>query len=257
MRIMKNNEQEQFSNLLKILRKLRSPNGCEWDKAQTSESLIPYMIEEAYEVIEAIEKKDYIGLKEELGDLCLHILFQAELAKENNKFDIGDTLSSVSTKLVIRHPKIFNPQLDQNKSWEEQKKEEKNRESVLEGVPLALPALTRSQRIQEKAAGVGFDWDNIQDVWDKINEEIDELRVAEKNNNIENIKEEIGDVLFSVVNLARYLDIDAESSLRKTISKFEVRFKKVESHFEDKKLKLKDVSLNDMDKIWEKAKQEE
>ena len=254
---MQNNEQEQFLYLLKILRKLRSPDGCEWDKAQTSESLIPYMLEEAYEVIEAIEKNDYTGLKEELGDLCLHILFQAELAKENNKFDIGDSLDFISTKLINRHPKIFNPEADQNKSWEEQKKEEKDRNSVLEGIPLALPALTRSQRMQEKAAGVGFDWSNIQDIWSKIDEEMDELRDAQKNNNIENIKEEIGDVLFTVVNLARYLGIDAESSLRKTISKFEFRFKKIESYFDDKKKKLNDVSLNDMDEIWEKAKQEQ
>jgi len=254
---MQNNEQEQFLYLLKILRKLRSPDGCEWDKAQTSESLIPYMLEEAYEVIEAIEKNDYTGLKEELGDLCLHILFQAELAKENNKFDIGDSLDFISTKLINRHPKIFNPEADQNKSWEEQKKEEKDRNSVLEGIPLALPALTRSQRMQEKAAGVGFDWSNIQDIWSKIDEEMDELRDAQKNNDIENIKEEIGDVLFTVVNLARYLGIDAESSLRKTISKFEFRFKKIESYFDDKKKKLNDVSLNDMDEIWEKAKQEQ
>ena len=254
---MKNNEQSKFGQLLEVLRKLRAPGGCEWDRAQTSESLIPYLLEETYEVIESIEKKDYNGLKEELGDLCLHVLFQAELAKENNQFNIADSLKTISAKLVKRHPKIFNPELDSNKSWEEQKKEEKNRNSVLEGVPISLPALTRSQRIQEKAASTGFDWDDIGSIWDKIKEEIEELKDAIKNNNIENIKEEMGDLLFSIVNLARYLDIDAESSLRKTISKFESRFKKIEDHFKDKKVDLKNVSLEEMDEIWNKTKQSE
>ena len=253
---MRLKEEHNFLELLNVLRKLRAPGGCDWDRAQTSESLVPYLLEETYEVIESIDKQDYEGLKEELGDLCLHILFQAELAKDKGEFEIGDSLKSTSTKLINRHPHVFNPKLNNDKSWEEAKKEEKKRESVLEGVPKALPALTRSQRIQEKAASIGFDWDASEPIWAKIKEEINELKVAHQKNDINNIKEEIGDVLFSVVNLARYLNIDAESSLRKTIVKFESRFKKIEKHFEKMNVDIKDVSLEEMDEIWEKAKKE-
>tara|TARA_Y100000996_G_C22440833_1_gene609726 strand:- start:46 stop:807 length:762 start_codon:yes stop_codon:yes gene_type:complete len=253
---MKVKDDHNFLELLGVLRKLRAPGGCDWDRAQTAESLVPYLLEETYEVIESIDRQDYEGLKEELGDLCLHVLFQAELAKDKGQFEISDSLKSTTNKLINRHPHVFNPELNNNKSWEEQKKEEKKRDSVLEGVPKALPALTRSQRIQEKASSVGFDWDAAEPIWKKINEEIDELKDAHGKNDINNIKEEIGDVLFSVVNLARFLNIDAESSLRKTIVKFETRFKKIEKHFENLNMNLKDVSLEEMDKIWEKAKKE-
>ena len=249
-------EEHNFLELLGVLRKLRAPGGCDWDRSQTAESLVPYLLEETYEVIESIDRQDYEGLKEELGDLCLHVLFQAELAKDNGKFEISDSLKSTTDKLINRHPHVFNPDLNNNKSWEEQKKEEKQRSSVLEGVPKALPALTRSQRVQEKASSVGFDWDASEPIWKKIDEEIDELKVAHQKNDINNIKEEIGDVLFSVVNLARFLNVDAESSLRKTIVKFESRFKKIEKHFEKLNINLKDVSLEEMDEIWEKAKKE-
>ena len=253
---------EQFDRLIEILKQLRAPNGCEWDRDQTAESLVPYLLEETYEVIEAIEEKDAQLLKEELGDLTLHVLFQAELAAENNAFDISDSLDHICEKLIRRHPHVFGDKKDtslsvQNESWEKAKQKEKKRERFLDGVPKNLPALTRARRIQEKASHVGFDWKEIEPVWDKVHEEIDELKEAVDGGDQEFIKDELGDVLFSLVNLGRFLDVSGEDALRMTIAKFENRFAKVEKSLKNRGKSITESNLEEMDKIWEAIKVEE
>ena len=248
-----------FKKLIKVLDTLLSPNGCDWDKKQTHQSLIPYLLEEVYEVIESIENKDMKGLKEELGDLMLHILFQAKLASKEGYFDIQDSIENISSKLIKRHPDVFldsDSQSDGNVSWEQSKKKEKNRDSILDGVPLALPSLTRARRIQEKASSVGFDWNDIVPIWAKIKEELSELDEAIDTQKEEKIKDEMGDLLFSIVNLARFMEIDPESSLRFAIRKFENRFKKVEKTLEQDGKRMEDSDLKEMDLIWNKIKEE-
>ena len=242
---------DKFNKLIEIVKKLRSPNGCDWDKEQTHESLVPYLLEETHEVIEAIENKDYNALKEELGDLILHVIFQADLASDKNKFSVEDLLDGINKKLINRHPHIFSNNSDDSYkkgSWEATKKKEKNRDSVLDGVPKSLPALLLSRRIQEKAASVGFDWDNNSQVIGKVDEEVLELKESMVENN--GIDEELGDVLFSLVNLSRHLDIDPELSLKRSTEKFIKRFKAIENEVDIEKL-----SLEELDQIWNKNKE--
>ena len=242
----------KFNKLIEIVKKLRSPNGCDWDKEQTHQSLIPYLLEETHEVIEAIENKDYDALKEELGDLILHVIFQADLASDKNEFSVDDLLSGINKKLINRHPHIFSNNSDgsyKKRSWEVTKKKEKNRDSVLDGVPKSLPALLLSRRIQEKAAGVGFDWDNNNQVLDKVDEEVSELKESIIKN--KGIDEELGDVLFSLVNLSRHLDIDPELSLKRSTEKFMKRFKAIE-----KEVDIEKLSLEELDAIWNRNKKD-
>ena len=248
-----------FVDLVNIVEKLRSPEGCPWDKEQTHESLLPYFLEEAYEVIESVELKDWETLKEELGDVLLHILLQSKIADETNKFNISDSLEVINNKLVNRHPHVFgddniDASVEAKQNWEDIKHVEKKRKSRLDGVPNKLPALVRAQRLQEKASYAGFDWDNIDDAWEKLNEELNELKSAQEKKDIENIKEEIGDVLFSVVNLSRFFDIPAEDMLRKTNRKFITRFQTIERELKEKGKKLENSNLEEMEKIWEKSK---
>ena len=248
-----------FVDLVNIVEKLRSPEGCPWDKEQTHESLLPYFLEEAYEVIESVELKEWETLKEELGDVLLHILLQAKIADETNKFNISDSLEVINNKLVNRHPHVFgddniDASVEAKQNWEEIKHVEKKRKSRLDGVPNKLPALVRAQRLQEKASYAGFDLDNIEDAWEKLNEELNELKSAQEKKDIENIKEEIGDVLFSVVNLSRFFDIPAEDMLRKTNRKFITRFQTIERELKEKGKKLENSNLEEMEKIWEKSK---
>ena len=248
-----------FVDLVNIVEKLRSPEGCPWDKEQTHESLLPYFLEEAYEVIESVELKDWETLKEELGDVLLHILLQAKIADETNKFNISDSLEGINNKLVNRHPHVFgddniDASVEAKQNWEDIKHVEKKRKSRLDGVPNKLPALVRAQRLQEKASYVGFDHDNIEDAWEKLNEELNELKSAQEKRDIENIKEEIGDVLFSVVNLSRFFNIPAEDMLRKTNRKFITRFQTIERELKEKGKKLENSNLEEMEKIWEKSK---
>ena len=251
---------DSYIELLEVLRKLRGQGGCAWDREQTSETLVPYLLEETYEIIEAIEEGDTEGLKEELGDLTLHILFQAELAREAGKFEIEDSLKHISKKLIRRHPYVFDNnndeknEVDINKSWELAKQKEKKRDNILDGVPKNLPALIRARRIQEKAANVGFDWKEIQPVWDKVEEELTELKEVVDEKDPEKIKDEMGDVLFSLVNLSRFLDIIPEDALRMTISKFENRFAKVEKELKKRGKGFSDSSLEEMDSIWNSVK---
>tara|TARA_B100001559_G_C16470434_1_gene608710 strand:+ start:765 stop:1508 length:744 start_codon:yes stop_codon:yes gene_type:complete len=240
---------DKFNELIKIVKKLRAPDGCEWDREQTHKSLIPYLLEETHEVIESIEDNDYHALKEELGDLMLHVIFQVDLASDKNKFSIEDVLEGINKKLVDRHLHIFSKDKNQKKeNWETTKKKEKKRDSVLDGVPKSLPALLQSRRIQEKAASVGFDWDNNKKVLDKVDEEIIELKEAIIKK--DGIDEEFGDVLFSLVNLSRHLDIDPESSLKKSTIKFIKRFKEIE-----KEVDIEKLTLDELDEIWTRNKQ--
>ena len=248
-----------FVDLVNIVEKLRSPEGCPWDKEQTHESLLPYFLEEAYEVIESVELKEWETLKEELGDVLLHILLQAKIADETNKFNISDSLEVINNKLVNRHPHVFgddniDASVEAKQNWEDIKHVEKKRKSRLDGVPNKLPALVRAQRLQEKASYAGFDHDNIEDAWEKLNEELNELKSAQEKRDIENIKEEIGDVLFSVVNLSRFFDIPAEDMLRNTNRKFITRFQAIERELKVKGKKLENSNLEEMEKIWEKSK---
>ncbi len=253
---------ESLQKLLDVLDRLRGPDGCPWDREQTSKSLIPYLLEETYEVIESIEDQNTQGLKEELGDLLLHVLFQCKIAEEQELFSLSDSLESITTKLINRHPHVFGDvraegafQAKQN--WEAAKLAEKQRESVLEGVPRQLPALTRARRLQEKAAYVGFDWERIESVWEKVHEELRELSQAQRESDSEAIEQELGDVLFSLVNLGRFLGISSEGALRRTIAKFEYRFHKIEEELRRRGKTPADASLEEMDEIWNRYRDKE
>ena len=252
---------DSLSQLIEIVEKLRAPGGCPWDKEQTHDSLLPYLLEEVYEVIESIEEEDLELLKEELGDLLLHVVFQASISKENGDFSLIDSLEHVNEKLVRRHPHVFGDQgadgpFHAKQNWEAAKHEEKKRNSRLDGIPKTLPALTKSQRLQEKASYTGFDWDKIDQVWEKVHEEIQELKEAEKSGIKRHIEEEIGDVLFSIVNLSRFLGISAEVALRKSNKKFTGRFKALEREFKKRGNKMEDSNLKEMDKIWNTLKKQ-
>jgi len=255
----KNSSEKSFIKLMEIIEKLRGPDGCPWDREQTHESLLPYFIEEAYEVIEGVEAGDINSLKEELGDMLLHIVFQANIAEQNNEFTIEDSLNHVNEKLIRRHPHVFGDEkadaaFHAKQNWELQKHKEKKRESRLDGVPDSLPALTRAQRLQEKASYTGFDWEKIEDVWAKIYEEIQELREAQENGDKSHIEEEIGDTIFSFVNLARFLNLSAEAALRKTNRKFTTRFKAVEEELKKRGKDVEESNLDEMDEIWNMVK---
>ena len=252
---------QAFDDLVSIVARLRAPDGCPWDQKQTHESLKPYLIEEAYEVIEGVEAGDMNLLKEELGDVLLHVVFQADIAQKNGKFTIEDSLNHVNEKLVRRHPHVFGDDkadapFHAKQNWESAKHKEKKRESRLDGVPVSLSALTRAQRLQEKASYAGFDWEKIEQVWGKINEEIKELKEAQSSGIKIQIEEEIGDVIFSFVNLARFLNIPAESALRKTNRKFTTRFKAVEDELKSRGKTVEDSNLEEMDSIWNEVKKQ-
>ena len=251
---------DQFEELINIVHRLKGPDGCPWDKEQTSESLISYMLEETYEVIEAIDEKDWEGLKEELGDLMLHIVFQASIADDNGLFNISESLKNINEKLVRRHPHVFDKKnlvKDNIKpSWELQKYKEKKRNSRLDGIPQSLPGLIRAQRIQEKASYVGFDFQKEEDIWEKISEEIEELKNAQEKNNKDEILEELGDAIFSLINLARFLGISADDALRKSNNKFINRFKMIENELNKRGKNIEESSLNELDDIWNSIKKD-
>lgn len=252
----------KFEALVEIVEKLRSKDGCPWDIEQTTESLLPYFIEEVHEVIEAIDEKDWNLVKEELGDVMLHLIFQALIANEKNKFDIEDTIEFVNKKLVKRHPHVFGDDradgtFHAKQNWEQAKHKEKKRKSRIDGVPKTLSSIVQSQRIQQKASYAGFDWEDSDDVWKKIGEEIEELKIAQKNGDKQQIENELGDVIFSVVNLARFLDISAENALRLTNKKFIKRFIYIENALEKSGKKFEDSSLVELDQIWNQAKDQE
>tara|TARA_B100001079_G_scaffold122121_1_gene104769 strand:- start:4568 stop:5344 length:777 start_codon:yes stop_codon:yes gene_type:complete len=252
----------QFEELVNIVSRLRAPDGCPWDREQTNHTLIPYFIEEVYEVIESVDDGDWDLVKEELGDILLHIVFQASIAEDEKNFKIIDSLNNINKKLINRHPHVFGDAKAEaafhaKQNWEAAKHKEKGRESRLDGVPNSLPSLIRAQRLQQKASYAGFDWEKIEQVWGKVNEEILELKEAEASGNNQHIEEEIGDLLFAIVNLSRYLTISSEDALRKTNQKFIRRFKKVEEGIKAKGKKLDEASLEEMDYLWNEAKHNE
>jgi MazG family protein len=250
-----------FHTLLNIINRLRDPiTGCPWDIKQTRETLVPNFIEELYEAVEAIEAKDSDDLKEELGDLLLHIVFQAQISAEEGLWDIGDVLEAINNKLIRRHPHVFGngnaSDADEVKmNWERIKKREKTeRKSVLDGIPIALPALIQAQRTQEKAASVGFDWPDTKPILDKLEEEREELYEALAIGDNDLIKEELGDMIFTLVNLARKLHIDSEAALKDCTRKFTRRFHSIEAHYKDSGEDINEASLEELDFHWEEAK---
>lgn len=254
---------KKLGELVTIVKKLRSPAGCEWDKQQTSETLIPYLLEEAYEVAESIMDNSSSSLKEELGDLLLHVVFQAVLAEEKDEFSINNVIVSINKKLIKRHPHVFDKDLlskdveSIKKNWELNKKNEKNRNSILDGIPKSLPSLIASERLQDKASSVGFEWENYQDVINKIYEELKELKLGIKDNNQKNIEEELGDILIGVVNLSRFLNVSAEVAMQKSNKKFYKRFTTMEKFITKDKKEIDKLSLAELDIYWEKVKDEE
>jgi MazG family protein len=257
-----NQENQELNQLIEIVRKLREPDGCAWDRKQTSESLIPNLIEEANEVVDAILENNTENLKEELGDLLLHVVFQAVIASEKKSFEFEEVVQQINKKLIKRHPHIFDENYDgedlsNEKNWELNKKNEKNRESILDGMPKSLSALIVAQRYQDKTSAVGFEWENVNQAMDKVDEELGELKQAIKNNDLNNIEEEIGDLLITIVNLARFFDISADLALKKTNKKFYRRFNFIEKIVKKNNQKIEDVSLAELLNYWEKAKNEE
>jgi MazG family protein len=251
---------EQFAKLCDIVAKLRSPSGCPWDREQTNESLLPAVIEEAYEVGEAARTHDDMHFREELGDLLLLIVMHAEIARETERFNIDEVIGNVSDKLIRRHPHVFGTSDARDsravlKQWEAIKREEKKSDShYLASLPKALPALVRAQKAQSKAARVNFDWTELRDVIAKVEEELREMKEAIESQQDKSIVEELGDLLFAVVNLARKCNIDAESALQSATDKFVTRFNRLEDELKTRGVKLGDVELAEMDEIWNQIK---
>ena len=255
-----NSRKEQlaaFNRLLDIMDDLREK--CPWDKKQTLESLRHLTIEETYELADAILDNDLQEIKKELGDVLLHIVFYAKIGSEKKAFDIADVANSISDKLISRHPHIYSDVVAETeeevkRNWEQLKLKEGNK-SVLEGVPKSLPAVVKASRIQEKVAGVGFDWEKPEQVWEKVQEELTELNEEIKAGNKENIEKEFGDVLFSMINYARFIDVNPENALEKTNKKFINRFQYLEKAAKKEGKELSDMSLTEMDVYWEKSKE--
>jgi MazG family protein len=247
----------EFVRLVSIMKRLRKE--CPWDRKQTPQSLRQYILEEAYETVEAIDNENWDELRKELGDMLLQIVFQAEIAEEQKLFTISDIIHSINEKLVRRHPHVFgNVEVTNEQqvkdNWEQIKLNDERRSSLLEGIPRNLSGLLRAQRIQEKTAQVGFDWTNVNDVITKIREETTELEQAIQQKNPEEIESEVGDLFFSVINLARFQKVNAEDALRKTINKFISRFQYIERKLAEKNKSIYHSSLEEMDKLWEESK---
>jgi MazG family protein len=248
--------ENKFEELVDIVKKLRIE--CPWDKEQTNDSIKAATIEEAYEVVESIDNKNYEELKNELGDLLFHIIFHSVMAEEINEFKLEEVIGSIKEKLIRRHPHVFGEVVvdgseQVKKNWETIKLGE-GRDSVLEGVPENLPSLQRAHRLQEKAAKVGFDWEKKEDVWKKVIEEIEEMHQSEKEESKEELENEIGDVFFALVNYARFLNINPEYALRKTNKKFVRRFNYIEKKISETGRRINESNLKEMDKYWEESK---
>ncbi len=249
--------QTEFTNLIDIMKRLRKE--CPWDRKQTPQTLRQYILEEAYETVEAIDEKNWMELKKELGDLLLQIVFQAEIGEERERFTLEEVVKNINDKLVRRHPHVFGDVKvkdaeEVKDNWEQIKVTQEDRKSLLEGVPKNLSALLRAQRLQDKAAHAGFDWENVSGVLEKIQEEISELEEAIQEKNPEEIENEVGDMLFSLVNLARFQKFSAEDALRKTINKFISRFQFIEQKLAERNGSITSSSLEEMDRLWEESK---
>lgn len=251
-----------FDRLVEVMRSLRAPDGgCPWDHQQTPDTLKKYLIEEAYEALEALDGGNPGEIREELGDLLFQIVFQCRIAEEQEMFSVDDVVESICAKMIGRHPHVFGLLQCENaddvlRQWEERKREEgKNRTSILEGIPKALPALLRAHRIQSRAARVGFDWDSVEGVEQKLEEELGEFKQALKSGNPMEQEREFGDLLFSLVNIARHSGINAEDALRKANRRFTERFTFIETRAREERKKLSETPLEQMDIWWEEAKQ--
>ncbi|HHW73094.1 MAG TPA: nucleoside triphosphate pyrophosphohydrolase [Firmicutes bacterium] len=251
-----------WSNLVSIVAKLRSPEGCPWDRAQTHASLKRYLLEEAYEFLETIDAADPQAMKDELGDVLLQVVLHAQIAAENGQFTIDDVITNLSEKLVRRHPHVFAEATAETPeevlvNWEAIKKQEKagaERRSILDGVPRELPALMRAEKIQKKAARVGFDWDHTHEVVEKVKEEFKELEEAAAAGSQDALEEELGDLLFAVVNLSRFLKVDPEFALQKATAKFIERFHLLEGYADEENLDLNAMDLDGLNELWDRAK---
>ncbi|MBW4054990.1 MAG: nucleoside triphosphate pyrophosphohydrolase [Proteobacteria bacterium] len=253
-----------FEQLTGIMRKLRAPGGCPWDAEQTHESLTRYLLEETYEVIEAIDEKSPQHLKEELGDLLLQPIFHAAIAEESGDFTIDDIISTLCEKLIRRHPHVFGDfeikdSDAQIENWEKIKKLEKGdeRPSALSGVPAHLPALLKAHKISEKASRVGFDWEHADQVFAKVMEELHEFEEAWEGGNPTRMEDEMGDLLFAIANLGRFLNLNPEEALRKTIARFQKRFSYVEAELLRQGVQMQNATLEEMNELWEKTKHAE
>ncbi len=252
------NANAAFEKLVGIMDELREK--CPWDRKQTIHTLRHLTIEETYELADGIIEEDWPNIKEELGDILLHIIFYAKIASEKSKFTLEEVIEGVCNKLIVRHPHIYgdtkvNDEEDVKRNWETIKMRE-GKKSVLDGVPVSLPAVVKATRIQEKVKQVGFEWHNKEDVWKKVEEEISELQEAVAENNPENIEEEFGDVLFSLINYARFLQVDAETALEKVNKKFTKRFLQMEAAAAVNNKKLSQMTLEEMDALWNRIKKE-
>ncbi len=248
---------QKFEELVSIMRKLRSENGCEWDRQQTHKSLKSYLIEEAFELIEAINQEDDEKMKEELGDVLLQVVFHSQIASERGAFQIQEVIESLNEKLIRRHPHVFGDSPGYSyQQWERIKSQEKGEEntSAIGKINHALPALSLARRIQENAAAVGFDWPEISGALQKIDEEVLELKQAMQKDQKSALEEELGDLLFAVVNVARFLDLDPEVALRKATEKFIKRFQVIEKLVKARGLNMKELSLAQLDELWEEVK---
>jgi tetrapyrrole methylase family protein / MazG family protein len=257
-----NDQDNVFRKLVELMAALRGPEGCPWDRKQTPESLKPFLVEECYEVIDALDEGNPDKVKEELGDLLFQVIFHARIAEEAGHFSIRDVITAIHEKMIRRHPHVFGDEkLATDKevlaNWEEIKKKEKahkDRRSVLEGVPKELPSLLRAHRLQERAARVGFDWNHLNEALPKLDEEIAEFKESLKSEDAGKIEEELGDVFFMLVNISRFLGVNPDDALRKTISKFIHRFRYIEEHAENEGKSLNDMTLDEMEKLWQEAK---
>ena len=253
-----------IEDFIKTIAKLRSPNGCPWDKEQTHESLKKYLIEETYEAIDAIDKNNPTELKEELGDILLQIVLHAQIASESNQFSFDEIAKSINKKMISRHPHVFSDTMVKNAeevmiNWEKLKQAEKpEQKDIFSNIPKSLPALLKGLEVSKKAAKVGFEWQNESELWEKLKSEMVELNEVCKSKEKEKQIEEFGDLLFMMVNIARWYKLDPEESLNKGIKKFVKRFNKIEQHVKkNKDKKLEDLSAFELNNLWEKVKEEE
>lgn len=252
-----------FRKLVEIMASLRGENGCPWDKEQTRESLKPFLVEETYEVIEAIDEGKPDKIREELGDLLFQILFHAQIGKERGEFDIDDVIDGITSKMLRRHPHVFGGEQNKTseeviKRWEEIKKSEgKQDDSLLQGVPQSMPALLRAHKLQNRAARVGFDWKKVDDVSKKLDEEVQEFKEAIRRGSASGMEEELGDIFFMLVNISRFIGVNPEDALRKTISKFIKRFRHIEISAAERGQSLSEMPLEEMDALWDEAKEHE
>ena len=255
---------EKFQQLVGIMARLRGPHGCPWDREQTFDTIKPYTLEETYEVIDAIDRRDWSEVAEELGDLLLQVVFYGQMAEEQKLFDVGTALDAVNQKLIRRHPHVFGDGTaetasDVNRIWGEIKAAEKKKKGkaeagLLDSVPRAMPALIEAQQIASRAARVGFDWENPDQVVEKLHEELGELDEARRNASPEELENEIGDLFFVLVNLARFVKVDPEQALRRTNAKFRKRFGYIEKKLAERGKKIEESNIAEMEELWQEAK---